>query len=434
MIIVGGGIAGLRVGIETLKKKPYIHCCILEKYDYIGGRIVTYHKKDPKVGDLQWEIGAGRISITHKKVLELFKEYNLEFVPIRSDIDYVNDPSYNNRVPVLSGNKFSKLIGVYLETLQKLPRETLKQHTIKELLDKIHGPGAVKHFYEQFPYYSEIHLLRADLALESFNQEMSSNEGFGVCKEGLSSLTELMMSDFIAHGGTILMNQELYKIISNPDRSITLHCRVGGNNITHTTTSCVLALHSDAVKKIDGVKNIEVLSHLKMAPLLRMYAVFPSKRGVSWLSGLNSTVTNSRVRYIIPINAARGIVMISYTDGADAKYWIKEGSINDKNGNNSVKDLVMSEVRALFPDRTIPDPIIFKQYPWYNGCTYWKPGAYNVEYESYRSLHPKPETMPNLFMCGESFAVKQCWIESALEQADKLLNHRNFVSILDRIC
>jgi hypothetical protein len=24
-------------------------------------------------------------------------------------------------------------------------------------------------------------------------------------------------------------------------------------------------------------------------------------------------------------------------------------------------------------------------------------------------------------MCGESFAVKQCWMESALEQADKLL-------------
>jgi hypothetical protein len=24
-------------------------------------------------------------------------------------------------------------------------------------------------------------------------------------------------------------------------------------------------------------------------------------------------------------------------------------------------------------------------------------------------------------MCGESFAVKQCWVESALVQADKLL-------------
>ena len=77
LIIVGGGISGLRVAIKALKKRPNIKCLILEKYGYIGGRVVTYRKDIPKVGEVQWENGAGRIATSHKKVLKLFKKYNL---------------------------------------------------------------------------------------------------------------------------------------------------------------------------------------------------------------------------------------------------------------------------------------------------------------------------------------------------------------------
>ena len=116
--------------------------------------------------------------------------------------------------------------------------------------------------------------------------------------------------------------------------------------------------------------------------------------------------------------------MISYTDGADARHWFKEKA--GKHGEDNVRDLIMKEVRELFPDRTIPDPLFFKLHPWTDGCTYWKPGDYCPYEESRRSLYPLPSVIPNLFMCGESFAVRQCWMESALEQADKLLYNRQF--------
>jgi hypothetical protein len=86
----------------------------------------------------------------------------------------------------------------------------------------------------------------------------------------------------------------------------------------------------------------------------------------------------------------------------------------------------MSEIRRLFPDSEIPNPIFFKFHPWYDGCTYWLPGKYSIEDESDKSLQPLKDTIPNLFMCGESFAVKQCWMESALEQADKLIKLQAF--------
>jgi hypothetical protein len=423
LIIVGGGISGLRVGIEALKRYPGLKCCILEKYGYIGGRVVTYHIHIPKVGNVGWENGAGRISTSHKKVLELLKQYNLTFIPLGEDVDW--DSGGN-----IIKNDFNDLIDFYLGPIQGLPNKTLATNTLKELLDSTIGTYKAKKFYEQFPYWSEIHTLRADLALESFRSEMGTYKGFGVCKEGLSALIAAMSKEFIQKGGKIIMDTELVRIMNNPDDSVFLHCK-SRNTDKHELyigKAVVLALHRDALSKINEIKNLPVLKRLEMTPLLRMYAVFPTKGGVSWFSGLNKIVTKSPVRYIIPLDSSRGIVMISYTDGDDAKYWLKEGE--GKHGEANVKDLVMSEIRALFPDRTIPEPIFFKQHPWQDGCTYWLPGVYNIEDESMRSLHPLPYDYPHLFMCGESFAVHQCWMESALVQSDKLLNQYKFRTLL----
>lgn len=453
LIIVGGGIAGLRVGIEALKQNPFTHCCILEKYNYIGGRIVTFRKTIPCVGEVQWENGAGRISTTHHKVLSLLSRYNLTFVPISEEIDYINDPTIGTvGHPIMTGNKFTDLIKVYLDPLAQLSQDILERHTLGELLNKTIGSGAAGRFYEQFPYWSEIHTLRADLALQAFKGEMNSNKGFGVCKEGLSALIDRMKAEFLERGGKIMIDTELYNISAYPDsapaggalcagakpradRSMHLSCRVRNTKKTlaFIGRACVLALHHAALKNINGVSQLKVLKHLTMEPLLRMYAIFPVRRGTWWGKGLNKVVTNSPIRYIIPIDSERGIIMISYTDGADARHWIKEDEGAKEHGDENVKDLVMTEIRRLFPEQNIPNPIFFKQHPWYEGCTYWLPGKYNVKDESRRSLHPLPGQMPNLFMCGESFAVKQCWMESALDQADDLLMHPKFRDIIRRL-
>ena len=436
LIIVGGGVAGLRVGIEVMRRHPFIRCCILEKYNYIGGRVVTFRKDIPKVGPVQWENGAGRISTSHFKVLTLMKQYGLTFVPISDETDFINDPAYSHiKNPIMTGNKFTDLIKVYLGPLERLSQDALESHTLEELLNKTYGSGWAKDFYEQFPYWAEIHTLRADLALNAFKNEMNSNKNFGVCAEGLSSLTDAMRNSFLVLGGTILMDKEVYKVSTLPDKCIQLNCRIRNTKKTETyiTRAAVLALHHNALTHIEGVSQLKVLKHLRMEPLVRMYAIFPVKKGVFWGTGLNKIVTNSPIRYIIPVDPKRGIIMISYTDGADARFWIKQDESAAEHGEENVKDLVMSEVRKLFPERTIPNPIFFKQHPWYDGCTYWLPGKYNVVDESKKSLHPLPASMPNLFMCGETFAVKQCWIESALQQADELLAYPKFISTMRKL-
>lgn len=415
LVIVGGGISGLRVGIETLKKKPGIHCCILEKYGYIGGRVVTYRKDIPRVGKVQWENGAGRISTSHKKVLALMKKYGLTFVPIGESVDFISEENPG----VIQPNNFTKLIDFYLKPLCGLPADTLATNTLGQLLDSVLGSKKAEEFYIQFPYYSEVHTLRADIALKSFGAEMGTYKGFGVCKEGLSALIDGMVADFTRLGGEIIKNTDVIEVKRGVDGDgVLVECKSG---VVYSGKAVVLALHRDAVKGIRGVSGLDVLNHLEMTPLLRTYAVFPVKGGKSWFSGMNKIVTDSPIRYILPMDASRGIVMISYTDGADAEFWMKRDKKTDE-----LEKGIMKEIRRLFSDCVVPDPLFFKQHPWYEGCTYWKPGLYNVEDESRASLWPLGKEMPGLFMCGESFAVHQCWMESGLGQADKLLDHSEF--------
>ena len=396
VVIVGAGIAGLRTGIWLLKHD--VRCVILEKYNYIGGRVVTYHKRIPGVGKVQWENGAGRISTSHKKVLELLKHYGLHTYPISGESMYISEPG------VLQPNSFSALCAIFIDPLRQLSADVLQTHTLGQVSEMVFGSEKTREFYSKFPYFSEVHTSRADCALSAFSKEMGSMDGFVGCAEGLSALIDGMVAEFKKLGGVIELNQEVVSVSPSVVR-----CKNGA----FFAPVCVMALHSEAMKQIHGVSHLPVLQRLVMNPLLRMYAVFPVKKGKAWFADLPKIVTDDRVRFIIPINERT--IMISYTDGNDARFWLKMDP-------NAIEEFVMKHIRSLFPDRDIPDPIFFKTHAWTDGCTYWKPGRYDVIEESRRSIHPDPSGMPGLFVCGESFSIEPCWIESAIDQADQMIH------------
>lgn len=401
-IIIGAGISGLYVGIELKKRYPEKTCCILEKYGEPGGRINTFRVTIPSVGAVHWESGAGRIATSHKKTLGLLKKYKLHTFPIGSSIH--------------DENLFQLLQQIYFEPLKKLPESILQTHTLFALLKRIYGEQEACEFVQLFPYSSEIHTLRADRALLSFENEMSNRQQFVGCQEGIAVITDRMAVEFCRLGGTIQYNVDITAItaISN------------NNGITQITAKktvftakdhCIVAVTSTALKEIEGLRSLPVLNKLSMQPLLRIYAVFPTAtvcgKKQSWFSNIGRIVTASPIRYFIPVNPVKGIAMISYTDGADAVKWM---SIPKSMRSNAV----MKELRRLFPGNNIPGPIYIKEHHWKNGCTYWLPGKYSVSKESDASV--KPYKNKNIYICGESFAENQCWIESALDQAQKVLS------------
>ena len=145
---------------------------------------------------------------------------------------------------------------------------------------------------------------------------------------------------------------------------------------------------------------------------MRIYAVYPkSKDGTCWFEGLEKTVTANPLRFVIPINPATGLIMISYTDGDDTKYW---RGLEGK----ALETQIQHEAKALFPGKDIPAPTYLKKHDWGQGCTYWVPGPYDVKKASKDAHHP----FPNVYLTGESVNPTQTWIESALESAEYLLS------------
>jgi hypothetical protein len=395
-VIVGGGVAGLHTGIELAKHG--ISCCIIEEYK-CGGRVETYY---PPLKGIHWENGAGRIHTSHRHVLHYRKKYNCTLIPLPTTISYLSNKEIHS-------NLFFDIHHAFLKPLELLPPHVLATRTIKEIVDEV-MPHA-RHFYQSFPYYAETHTLRADVALKSFTGPIGEHDGFVVCKEGLSTMIDGMKKEFLSYGGKIIEDMRV-RSVESVNNFTYLHCehRVEKDHYTYSGKACVLAVPRDALEmliKIPVVK--QVLSHLTSVPLLRMYAVFDEP----WFADLNSTVVDGPIRYIIPISDK--VIMISYTEGPYALHWMRMK-------REKVEEAVMKEIRKLFPDRTIPDPVYFKMHSWRKGCTYWLPGNYSVEEMSVKILNPKE----GIFVCGESYAANQCWVESALEHADMLLANPAF--------
>ena len=410
LIIGGAGLAGLRIGLAVLKADRTQRVIILEKEKHTGGRVATYYSSDHKI---QWEMGAGRISTHHTKTLSLLKKYGLHTIPISSESDWRSDDTDSRP------NPFTELCAIYLDPLKALDPRVLATHTIEQLLKKTVGPLKTSRFLALFPYHAETHTLRADLALRSFDEEMGHHE-FVVCREGLSALTEAMAAEFLERGGEIHHGIT----ITGVTKKGTMIVNVEHNHDTqhykgmYEGHAVVLTMPCDVLKKITMpvLPVLPVLKHLAMEPLVRIYAVFPLQNGKSWFPS-TKIVTDGPLRYIIPMNPKQGTIMISYMEGPDTDKWFHLPK------EKLTKEL-MKEVRRLFPHLEIPEPTVVKRYPWAQGCSYWLPGDYDVEEESHASLQPDPRVP--LFLAGESFAVKQCWMESALHQADKLLSLPSF--------
>jgi monoamine oxidase len=413
IVIVGAGLAGLTCGIALQKKG--LNTCILEKYGYSGGRVVTYRKDG-----YQWENGAGRIASNHKNVHALLKHYGLTEQPIGKEQLFIPRGSHeSDAIP----NGFEIQLASLLKDVKQLDPQVLATHTLEQIVKSIMGESEANRFLDQFAYRAEVTVLRADLALQSFlgEGEMGSYEGYTVCKEGLSAMTDAMATDYKSKGGTILLNHEMTAVSENNCVDVT--CKVGSKKKGYTYevvkgSQCILALHSSALKECSSTRHFEALKHLVMCPLIRTYGVFPTKGGTSWFSGLPKVVTGNPVRYFIPIDASKGIAMVSYTDADDAFRMIQ---LLESKGEKALGSFLLKQLRSLFPSRNVPDYLFFKSHPWTHGCTYWTPGSYSAEAMSQETMHPDPKNLPSVYLCGESFSLRQAWMEGAIEHAEGLL-------------
>ena len=134
--------------------------------------------------------------------------------------------------------------------------------------------------------------------------------------------------------------------------------------------------------------------------------------------------TNLPIKYIIPVNYEKGLIMISYTDSKFADYWIKQVS------EGTFEDTLNKELKLLFPEIDIPKAKWFKHCPWVSGAGYWKKG-----YDRKIIMPQMIEALgrhKNLYICGENYSSHQAWVEGALETSEMVLEKIYNYSHLDK--
>jgi len=409
ILIIGAGIAGLHCALCLSKDDHSLKIAIAEAYNYVGGRVLSYKvpwgPEVPQGPDIHWENGAGRIHSSHTIILDYIHHYGLNLIPLAKGSQDWRTPLEAKGTP----NIWPSLSLLLVEALTNIKPSILASHTIAQIIDN-------KEIMNRFSFRSELFTMRADLAIKSLEHEMGETEGeFYVVKEGLSALIRHMRSDLEKRGVNFFLNHRATTVQKDTAQ---FHSKP-----SIKADKIILALHASALRKIGPFQNLPVLKYLKMEPLLRTYGVFPLGLGKGqgkgpWFQDIHHTVTNSPLRSIIPINPKQGTIMTSYTDGDDTKEYLKILKKSPK----LLENRIMKDLRSLFSELEIPDPLFFKAHPWHDGCTYWLPGRYNPKEESEKILNPFPSRFPNVFVCGESFSMRQAWMEGALEHAEQLLD------------
>jgi glycine/D-amino acid oxidase-like deaminating enzyme len=404
-LIVGAGIAGLYTALKLKEARPEAHIVIIEKYNYLGGRIVTHRHSH-----YQWENGAGRVHRDHARVRALMRQYGLTWAPTSDNSLYQS----HDRA-ALQPSRFQELAAAILEPLQRLPKEQLARHTIQELLLKVHGETITEKFLGQFAYRAEVTVMRADAAIaELLRPDGVAGPSFGICVEGLDQIIRGLANELAAKGVTILLGHSLQSI--SPNNTLSVKGPEGLKEMRGKAT--ILATHAKALKSIDGISGWPLLKQIIMCPLLRTYAVYDEPWFAAEEMGGNNKIIfgYNPVRYFIPVGDR--VAMCSYTDAGNTTPWMADAEANPKRLSRRIHAALR---RALGPK--VPDPTYFKAYPWSAGCSYWGAVPRGTSVRTPAELSQDALIVrPGLYACGESFSAdKQTWMEGALEHADELL-------------
>ena len=405
IIIIGGGISGLNTLYKLQQQQPDKKMVLLEKNSYYGGRIFTV--KDKINGEeYTFPAGAARFNKNHERVIKLLKEFKLldfrKDKPFSSDIDFIdtkkqftmkfkNKNGYEYIDKVL---KMSKAVGI----------EDLKKITFQELTYKILPEDEAEFIMYASGYTGQLKNMNAYDAVNLFSKGIRADLPYWSGK--YDTLVEKMVSHLKNNGGKLLLNSNVENVEENKDGY-----KIYFNTKKVIAKKIIFCLPQPALLNISYLKPIHCLlkESITCKPLCRTYAIF--KKEDIWFKDINKKiVSNNQLRYIIPMDYEKGLIMISYTDDVYTNYWKKM-----QDNQSKLKTEIIKLVKETFRlNINAPEKVYVCN--WDCGVGYWNR---NVDSEKMAAFILNP--MPNIYICGENYSNNQSWVEGALETSNNCI-------------
>lgn len=394
--ILGGGIAGLYTALQLLDK-GHTDITLYEARERLGGNIFTHYDKD-----FLLEAGAGRFNAFHKRLLKLLKRFELTtyplakekwFAPVLCPGKRMADPSY-------------QLIQEVIEYAKQFTPTELTQITFGQLADQALGATKAKLLVNSFGYDAEFLVANAYASIQIFKEDFNLDTPYYGCSEGLSELvnrlTQYLLKNQVKIHTQWMVEDVLY---SNGSFKVKFY---GHRSIK--TTRLILALPSSYLKSFTlfTPQQKALLDTVQPIPLHRIYA----KESTPLSSISHRTTTDLPLRQYIPIYPDKGIAMVSYSDLSHADYW-------KTYADQGIKKLNMQlqiQLKQLFPKNPPSKFEWVLSFYWKEGVHGWKTGIHPKQIrKALRSFYP------GLVIVGESYSLRQGWIEGALETVDDAL-------------
>ena len=439
-IILGGGIAGLYSIYKLSKEYPNKTILLLEKTNRFGGRVESIQLQPKNDPEYIIEAGAGRFSQHHPNLQALITEFGLaskiqpanatpKYYPIRNETNPEKEKEKENQEKeneslfsqtanliqelIVGDSKLEKLVLNIILSSKLQSREYLQKRNFISYAKTVISKDEIEFILEAFGYYSELVIMNAYDAIQLM-QQLSPSNTFYTLSGGLSQIIASLVERTQTKPNTTLkQNQEVVSILQNEN---TYGIQTKTNRFLARTVLC--ALPKQNLEKLSIFRPIRktLLSKIHCGKLCRIYARFHPIEEI-WFQDLPKITTNNNLRMVIPINAKKGLIMISYSDNKYADFWYR---LYQKGKTPLIQEL-RKEIRQT-TGKIMPEPMEIHVFYWSCGVGYWGIGA-NSEEISRKMIQPLTKH-PNIYCCGEHFSEKnQQWMEGALETSQKVIDH-----------
>lgn len=387
LIIVGAGLAGLYAALKNKHKR----ILVLEAEKRAGGRIHTVYKP------WQHEAGAGRIHISHKRVLELFSHYGIEISKA-----VTIEPAYVSldKPDQIQTNTFVQDIKPIIKEIRLMGADAARKTTIATVA-AAKFPALWRQLRYKYPYSGELFVANAWEGACAIENTMTIRDGWVFSKDGNETLIDCMMADL---SGIVHLGEPVLSVSSGKKWIIST------SHSTYETAAVLITSRKAAAIIVNPPAAITALIERTVTkPMVRVYAKWPA--GPCWFEGIPSFTTDAKLRYFIA--GSDNHAMISYVDAIDAEPFLRMTQ-------QQATRTILGELRRLFPSRHIPEPEFVAIYSWSAAASFWVPcGLTNTNPPELRRDVTKLGKK-GLFIAGEWCTVHmQTWMEGALESVDE---------------
>ena len=193
-----------------------------------------------------------------------------------------------------------------------------------------------------------------------------------------------LINAMLNHLKTIGAEMSLHSNVSNITYNTKLNAykiSINRNTIIHAE-KVVFCIPKEALLKISILKPIFPIleKSITTKPLCRVYAIFDPLTN-PWLKSIREKITtNNQLRFIIPIDPDKGLIMISYTDDEHTKFWQKR-----KNNQLIMKRTIVKLVNDTFNIK-INEPLKVLTCFWKSGVAYWNSNINSVQISKFLTI------------------------------------------------